>query len=241
MPFATTNDGVRLWYDDAGDGRPLVMIHGWGASPEFFDRNRDPLATELRVVRMAYRGHYKSDKPRWGHHIARYAKDVKDLIEYLTLEDVTLLGWSMGCSIIWSYYELFGDAHLSGVILVDQTPRQYLEFGGQNWRCQEQNRDTQCPEPDPAYAAVHQRLVLPGGGARIKPFMLGEGGVKARTKTETRHQIFPGYAGGLDRAGQSIILAGFFICDGGHNAERDGGKSALLGRGRRNPLAVRFL
>ncbi len=134
MPHIVTNDGVRLWYDDAGEGRPLVMIHGWGASPEFFHRNRDALATEARVVRMAYRGHYKSDKPEWGHHIARYAKDVKDLIETLELTDVTLLGWSMGSSIIWSYYELFGDAHLSGVILVDQTPRQYLEFGGQTWQ-----------------------------------------------------------------------------------------------------------
>ena len=133
MPYATTNDGVRLWYDDAGIGRPLVMIHGWGASPEFFHRNRDDLARELRVVRMAYRGHYKSDKPEWGHHIARYAKDVKDLLESLALQDVTLLGWSMGASIIWSYYELFGTEHLSSVILVDQTPRQYLEFGGQNW------------------------------------------------------------------------------------------------------------
>ena len=56
MPHIVTNDGVRLWYDDAGDDPTLVMIHGWGASPEFFYRNRDALAQDLRVVLEFGRG-----------------------------------------------------------------------------------------------------------------------------------------------------------------------------------------
>ncbi len=47
-------------------------------------------------------------------------------IEALDLKDVTLLGWSMGASIIWSYIDLFGNEYLAKIILVDQSPRQYF-------------------------------------------------------------------------------------------------------------------
>lgn len=41
------------------------------------------------------------------------------------MEDVTVLGWSMGASILWSYIELFGNHRISGLICVDQSPAQY--------------------------------------------------------------------------------------------------------------------
>lgn len=49
----------------------------------------------------------------------------------LDVEDVTVLGWSMGASILWSYIELFGNHRISGLICVDQSPAQYT---GPDWQ-----------------------------------------------------------------------------------------------------------
>lgn len=126
MATITTNDGVRIYYEEAGRGKPLVLIHGWSCSGRFFKSNVDELAKACRVINMDLRGHGKSGKPQWGYRISRMAKDVKDLIEALDLQDVTLLGWSMGGSVIWSYLDLFGNEHLKRVVIVDQSPRQYV-------------------------------------------------------------------------------------------------------------------
>jgi hypothetical protein len=61
------------------------------------------------VVRYDLRGHGDSDQPAWGHHVARYAADLRDLLEHLDLSNVTLVGASMGCAVIWSYIEIFGN------------------------------------------------------------------------------------------------------------------------------------
>jgi non-heme chloroperoxidase len=134
MPFVTTNDGAKIYYEDKGVGKPLVMLHGWGCSPAFFSRNADELAKSVRVINVALRGHAESEQVRYGHRISRYAADLRDVITALELEDVTALGWSMGAAVIWSHYELFQDAYISRMVAVDQSPRQYFVPGGQSWQ-----------------------------------------------------------------------------------------------------------
>ncbi len=126
MAYIHTNDGVKIHYEETGQGRPLVLIHGWTCSGRFFKRNVDELGKSCRVINMDLRGHGESDKPDWGYRISRMAKDVRDLIQALGLKDVTLLGWSMGGSVIWSYLDLFGNENLAKVVIVDQSPRQYV-------------------------------------------------------------------------------------------------------------------
>lgn len=108
MPYCTSNDGIRLFYDDIGQGRPLVLIHGWTFSGRFFHPNVSALAKNARVVSIDLRGHGRSDKPNHGYRISRLAADLRDLLQELDLRDVTLLGWSLGAPLIWSYLELFG-------------------------------------------------------------------------------------------------------------------------------------
>ena len=131
MPTITTNDGVKLNYADVGHGRPLILIPGWGCTHQFFQKNIPVLARSCRVIALDPRAHGDSEKVPWGHRIARYAKDVKDLIEALRLEHVAVIGWSMGASICWSYLDLFGNEHLAGHVYVDQSPRQY---NSETWR-----------------------------------------------------------------------------------------------------------
>lgn len=159
MPEITTNDGVRIHYKDKGRGRPLIMIPGWTCTHTFFRKNIDELSESCRVLAVDLRAHGGSQKADWGHRISRYAKDIRDLIEALKLEDVTLLGWSMGASVAWSYIDLFGNEHLAGHISVDQSPRQYYN---ETWRWGQPG----CYDAE-ALAALTVRLEYdPAGSAR---------------------------------------------------------------------------
>ncbi len=68
------------------------------------------------------RGHGESDKVDFGYKIQRLAKDVHGILTGLGLSEVALLGHSMGCSVIWCYWDLFGSDRVSKLILADQPP-----------------------------------------------------------------------------------------------------------------------
>ncbi len=130
MATFKTNDGVELYYEVKGKGKPLLMIPGWTCSSEFFKKNSDVLAENYQVLLMDYRGHGRSEKVLRSHRISRYAMDIKEFLDHLDVKDVTALGWSMGVAIIWSYLELFGKDRISKLIFIDQAPLQYT---GPDW------------------------------------------------------------------------------------------------------------
>ncbi len=118
----TTNDGVRLHYLEAGAGKALVLIPGWSQTAAMYKHQLDGLGQYYRVFALDMRGHGESEKPVHGYRIARLAVDTHDALVALNLRDVTLVGHSMGCSIIWSYWEHFGSDRLSNLVLIDQVP-----------------------------------------------------------------------------------------------------------------------
>lgn len=122
MSTFLTNDGVTIHYEVHGTGKPLVPLHGWDQSAKAFCRNIPVLAEKYQVVSMDFRGHGESEKPSFGYRISRLATDVHQLLEHLDLKDVALLGWSMGCSVVWSYWDLFRSDRLSKLIMVDEPP-----------------------------------------------------------------------------------------------------------------------
>jgi non-heme chloroperoxidase len=120
--FYTTNDGYRIHYIEAGSGAPLVLIPGWSQAAIQFKYQIDGLSDKYHVFALDMRGHGDSDKPTHGYRIHRLSKDVHDFLESRGLTNVTLLGHSMGCSVIWGYWELYGREHIAKLILVDQMP-----------------------------------------------------------------------------------------------------------------------
>src|SRR5215218_1370221 len=118
----TTNDGVRLRYRETGSGQPLVLVHGWSQAAALFQYQLDGLSDRYRVIAYDQRGHGESDKPAFGYRIARLAKDLHDFLVALDLHDVAVLGHSLGCSVLWAYWDLFGAERLAKLILVDQPP-----------------------------------------------------------------------------------------------------------------------
>ncbi|MEV0155453.1 alpha/beta hydrolase [Micromonospora sp. NPDC050686] len=114
-----TSDGVRLSYSEAGSGPPLLIIPGIAQPKSVFVHQVEGLRERCRVIVYDQRGHGDSDKPAHGYRIARLAKDLDELIEALGLSEITLMGWSLGCAVAWSYYDLFGPRRLERLILVD--------------------------------------------------------------------------------------------------------------------------
>jgi pimeloyl-ACP methyl ester carboxylesterase len=66
------------------------------------------------------RGHGNSSKPDHGYRISRLAADLRVAMDVLDLKDATIVAHSMGCAVVWSYLELFGNARIGRLVLVDQ-------------------------------------------------------------------------------------------------------------------------
>jgi non-heme chloroperoxidase len=110
MSWLTTPDGTRLRTTDRGEGeRTIVLVHGWKGSHRLFDPAIDRLSKRFRVIAFDNRGMGESDKPGGPYDFEVLADDLAFVLGELGAEDVTLLGWSMGCSISLEYLARGGD------------------------------------------------------------------------------------------------------------------------------------
>jgi pimeloyl-ACP methyl ester carboxylesterase len=124
MSTITTSDGVALHYTDEGDGVPVVLIAGFTAPIESWElQRRALLGAGMRVLGLDRRSHGQSESPAYGQRMARHGKDVHDFLAAVGLDDVVLVGGSMGASTIWAYYDLFGAERVRAIVTVDQTPK----------------------------------------------------------------------------------------------------------------------
>ena len=122
MPVITTNDGVRLALVEKGSGRPLVLVPGWSQTARQFAAQVEGLADRYRVLAVDMRGHGQSEKPAHGYKIQRLAHDLKDVLDALDLKDAAVAGHSMGSSVLWCYWDLFGAHRIGSAIFIDQMP-----------------------------------------------------------------------------------------------------------------------
>ncbi|MEM7489008.1 MAG: alpha/beta hydrolase [Pseudomonadota bacterium] len=123
MPEFKTSDGLRLWYEDDGDGPVILCLAGLTRNSTDFEYVLPYLVGEHRVIRLDYRGRGKSQRaPDWKTYtIPTEARDVLELLAHLGLEKVAILGTSRGGLIAMSLALLAKD-RLTGVCLVDIGP-----------------------------------------------------------------------------------------------------------------------
>ena len=115
-------DGIELHYVEAGAGRPLIIIPSWSLTGAAYSRQLEVLSRSRRVMAFDMRGHGDSTTPAGGYRVSRLAADLRAVIERLELDQVDLMGHSIGSSIIWSYIDLFGEDRLGRLVFVDQAP-----------------------------------------------------------------------------------------------------------------------
>lgn len=109
---------VRLHHEDVGQGRPVVLIHGWPLTGASWKENVPALIEAgYRVITYDRRGFGDSDKPLTGYGYDRLADDLASLIDKLELDDVTLVGFSMGGGEVARYITRHGEGRLRSVVL----------------------------------------------------------------------------------------------------------------------------
>ncbi len=117
-------NNVRLHIDDSGgSGRPVVLIHGWPLSAQAWEPQVSVLqAAGYRVVAYDRRGFGRSDKPESGYSYDALADDLQRVMEQCGLQDVTLVGFSMGGGEVARYIARHGESRLRSVVFAAAVP-----------------------------------------------------------------------------------------------------------------------
>ena len=101
MPYVRTDDRVKLYYEEHGEGTPLVLAYGIGGNADLWDTNRDALGAHHRLVLWEPRGHARSDSPDdpAKYSFPRWAFDLKAVLDHLGISKAHVGGLSLGAGI----------------------------------------------------------------------------------------------------------------------------------------------
>ena len=123
MSTITTQDGAQIYYKDWGTGAPVVFSHGWPLSSDSWESQMMFLAAHgYRCIAHDRRGHGRSSQPWHGNDMDTFAHDLAQLIEMRDLQDVTLIGFSMGGGEVARYIGRHGTKRIARVALVAAVP-----------------------------------------------------------------------------------------------------------------------
>jgi pimeloyl-ACP methyl ester carboxylesterase len=116
--YIEVEPNVQLHITDAGEGRAVVMIHGWPLSDEMYEyQYNDLINAGFRAVGITLRGFGKSDKPYGVYNYDKHASDIKMVLSKLKINDAVLVGFSMGGSIAIRYMSIYNGDHISKLVL----------------------------------------------------------------------------------------------------------------------------
>ena len=124
-----TASKVRLHVEDSGGaGRPVILIHGWPLSAASW-KAQVPVLRDAgyRVIAYDRRGFGRSDKPADGYEYDTLAADLAGVIEDLELDDVSLVGFSMGGGEVARYIGNHGEGKLHSVVFAAAVPPYLLK------------------------------------------------------------------------------------------------------------------
>ena len=96
MPYCEVESGIRLYYEDFGDGPAVVFTASGSQTHRMWENQVAALAGEFRAVAYDWRGTGNSDKPRGGYTIERATADLCALIEGLGLAPAVLAAHGIG-------------------------------------------------------------------------------------------------------------------------------------------------
>ncbi|MCQ1954609.1 alpha/beta fold hydrolase [Arthrobacter sp. zg-Y238] len=105
---------IHLYYEDQGTGRPVVLIHGYPLDGHSWERQtRELLAAGHRVITYDRRGFGQSSKVGSGYDYDTFAADLNTVLETLDLQDVILVGFSMGTGELARYVSRHGHERIA--------------------------------------------------------------------------------------------------------------------------------
>lgn len=127
MPTESVN-GTELHFESTGTGTPIIFLHGVMMGSRFFTE-QPSLADEYQTIFLDFRGHGRSAKPETGHTLPTYARDLEAFLDSQDLDDIIVVGWSMGSLVTWEYISQFGTDRIRGFVTVEQQPLDLKQDG----------------------------------------------------------------------------------------------------------------
>jgi pimeloyl-ACP methyl ester carboxylesterase len=110
---------IDLYYEDHGSGPPVVLIHGWPLSGASWEKQTAALlAAGHRVITYDRRGFGRSSRPGVGYDYDTFAADLDKVLEKLDLEQVALVGFSMGSGEVTRYLGNHGSKRVRKAVLI---------------------------------------------------------------------------------------------------------------------------
>jgi len=123
VTFFRLHDREDIYYEERGEGPPIVFIHGWAMSGIVWQFQKEALAASWRVIIPDLRGHGRSLLPLSARlSLSDMADELVTLIRGLKLERAVLVGWSLGGMVALEAFAALSE-HLAGLVLVGATPR----------------------------------------------------------------------------------------------------------------------
>ncbi len=110
---------IELYYEDHGAGSPVVLIHGWPLSGASWEKQTAALlAAGHRVITYDRRGFGRSSKTGTGYHYDTFAADLDVVLKTLDLQQVALVGFSMGSGEVTRYLGKYGSTRVRKAVLI---------------------------------------------------------------------------------------------------------------------------
>jgi non-heme chloroperoxidase len=114
---------IEIHYEDHGSGHPVVLIHGYPLNGNSWERQEtELLASGHRVISYDRRGFGRSSQPTVGYDYDTFAADLNVLLEHLDLNDVVLVGFSMGTGEVTRYLGTYGSNRVRKAALLGTIP-----------------------------------------------------------------------------------------------------------------------
>ncbi|AIQ11302.1 alpha/beta hydrolase [Paenibacillus durus] len=116
--YVTVDKNVNIYVEDVGEGAPVVFLHGLPVDHRMYEYQRNVLPFKgIRFIGIDLRGFGKSDRPITGYDYNRLSDDIREVIDQLNLDQVTLVGYSMGGAIAVRYMARHNGHGVSKLIL----------------------------------------------------------------------------------------------------------------------------
>ena len=114
---------IDIYYEDHGSGKPVILIHGYPLSGASWEKQLPVLLNAgYRVITYDRRGFGKSSQPTEGYNHDTFAADLRQLVTQLKLQDVTLVGFSMGGGEIARYFGKYGSKGVIKAVFIGAVP-----------------------------------------------------------------------------------------------------------------------
>jgi non-heme chloroperoxidase len=174
---------IELYYEDHGDGPPVVLVHGWPVDSRSWEPQVHPLLDAgYRVITYDRRGFGRSSRPTAGYDFDTLAADLHALMEHLDLRGATVVGFSLGTGELARYIGRHGTGRLGAAVFIESLAPSFAKSDANPWGV------------DEAGVAAVQQAILDDRGkwltALINDFLNLEDNLGKRVSEETVRAIW---------------------------------------------------